>query len=86
MVILLTLSYSLFSTTNFKLILGSYFMINDAKQYTISTVKQHITGIATQPIISTAQPYTIKEFYLLGYNTVQSIESQLTFQRNMSPS
>jgi hypothetical protein len=27
----------------------------------------------------------IGEFYLLGCNTVESIGSQLTFQRNMSP-
>jgi hypothetical protein len=44
-----------------------------------SVLLNNITGIAKQPIINTAQQHTIKEFYLLGYNTVHSIESQLTF-------
>jgi hypothetical protein len=29
--------------------------------------------------------YKAEEFYLLGCNAAQSIESQLTFQKNMSP-
>jgi hypothetical protein len=30
-------------------------------------------------------PVSYEDLHLLGYNTVQSIESQLMFQRNMSP-
>jgi hypothetical protein len=29
--------------------------------------------------------YKHEEFYLLGYNAVQSVESQTTFLRNISP-
>jgi hypothetical protein len=53
---------------------------------TLSLARLLVTSIRTARIIIIITIYVcFEEVYLLGYNTVQSVESKPTFRRNMSP-
>jgi hypothetical protein len=45
----------------------------------------NISKLFSSPAYPHDRPHIIQEFYLLGYNAVQSVESQPTFRRNISP-